>query len=240
MKRPDLVATNSCCNTWFRQSDCFDRKHPAFLGGQWECPSCGASTIANDRMLFEYTIQRYSLEFLSPRITRVEDANFPPMVNIYQTLRGPSNTSPPTQRRFTEEVMRRMDELSNADHAAITARLYRTYTAMIQQHHFELVLRENFDAVEWDPKLDMQHGIDLVVQDNGRHYGFTVSVQTERADFYKSRKAKHYDRPPFPVLDVKIHPWEYTVGRFWLYNPTKADELHAFVDMNVAREAATR
>lgn len=159
------------------------------------------------------------------------------MVDVYQVLRRLSDPLAPTQDVFTAAVMSQIPMVKESEEEAIRARIYRTYTAMVQQHHFELVLRERFDDVAWDLELDKQHGIDLVVTSNGNRYGFNVSVNTERSGFYKSRKTKHYDTPPFPVLDVYIQPWDYVVGRFWLYNPANVDEVQAFIEMNNKRPA---
>lgn len=192
---------------------------------------------SSHRQQFESALSRYTLSFLKPRVRSVEDRAFPPMVDLYQALRRAREPFAPTQSEFTEVVMSRMPNTPASEQEAVRARIYRTYTAMVQQHHFELVLREHFDSVTWDPELDKKHGIDLVVTSNGKRYGFNVSVHTELSAFYKSRKAKHYDSPPFPVLDVLIQPRDYVVGRFWLYNPATIDEVHAFIELNHKRSA---
>jgi hypothetical protein len=184
----------------------------------------------------EQIIGDYSLVFPQVRSPEVEYASFPPMVSIYWRLADALKGSPPTQQAFAETIVALVEQTQPAlPTVAVHARACRAYPSLVRQHHAELWLREAFDPVVREDRLDY-NGIDFLIVDAGEAFGLGLSVDTARARAWQAIKRERHPPPVgLPILDLAPTP-DYQVGRFWLHAPTQAEEVRAFI----ARERAGR
>src|SRR3954464_7882509 len=102
-------------------------------GRAWRIPP-GDAERARSRL--EQGLQSYRVEFLPAR-PGVERAAFPSLVGLYWDLTGPLGALPPTQEVFATHVY---SLAGLGDPAGVRARAYKAWTALVRQHHFELVL----------------------------------------------------------------------------------------------------
>jgi hypothetical protein len=84
---------------------------------------------------------------------------------------------PPLQDEFADAIAAQLPELPRE---AVLARAYRTYPAFVRQHHFELLLRQQFDLVLRGDVVDHM-GIDFFIVHLGRAYEVDLSVDSRSA-----------------------------------------------------------
>src|SRR4051794_29875209 len=130
------------------------------------------------RLQLETVLAGYRLSFPRARDPRVEWAAFPSMIGLYWDLVSADTRGlPPTQSAFGSAVASRLSHLPGEP---VRARAHRAYPAFIRQHHFELVLREQFPLVLRGHALDLA-GLDFLIIDSGSAYGLALSVDTTLA-----------------------------------------------------------
>jgi hypothetical protein len=125
------------------------------------------------------------------------------MIDIYWSL--VEDGLPPPQEKFAQVVA---DQLPQLPRTAVMARALRTYPAFVRQHHFELLLRDQFDLVLRGHVLDMR-GLDFLIIQNGRAYGLGLSVDTQAARDWAEVKLR---RNP-PVRGIPIFNRTYSPAR---------------------------
>jgi hypothetical protein len=183
---------------------------------------------------FEALIAGYPLRFPQVRVPAVEYAAFPPLVSIYWQLAGAG--VPPTQQRFADEIVGIVSQIAPTLPApAVAARACRAYPSLVRQQHAEFWLRDSFDLVVRQDRLDFD-GVDFLLVDQGEAFGLGLSVNTERAHAWQAVKRRRHPLPVgLPILDIAPTP-DYRVGAFWLHAPTQVEEIQAFI----TRERAGR
>ena len=201
------------------------------MGGERPPSSDGkrdAMKFTNDITVsdFEAIIEPYRVDAPSVMDLRVENARLPSMVITYLDLVRKNGGRPPTFHDFVSLMCTRT--LQELNPTALAARLRRAYVSLICQHHFGIVCCTRFTRVEWDEKLDMRHGVDIVVTTEGGRYGFDLAMWTERSQSFRKRKKQDHRSADFPVRFIGITA-RYQVGPFWLFDPRRSGELSNWV-----------
>lgn len=180
---------------------------------------------------FERVIAGYALSFSSVRDPAVEQARLPSMVRLYWHLADAQN-APPRQIEFAEALADCMPDLPRS---GVLARAQRTYSSVVRQHHFWLMLQERFPYAYQSPRLDMD-GFDFLILDDGRAYGIGLSTATEAALQWQAVKRRRHAAPPIPVLDVYVdRDTCLEVGRFWLHPPSDIEQIEAWIELEKTR-----
>jgi hypothetical protein len=139
----------------------------------------------------------------------------------------------PTQPQFWEayvadnEPFFRQRPLSPPEQQALQARVYRTYPSLVRDLHFALFLREHLAHVLYNPQLDVEEGVDLMVAVHGRLFALNLYTDTKRA--HDGRQRKQSRHTPFTdvtylELPVSLHG-AIRAGSFLLYGPREWRQL---------------
>jgi len=145
----------------------------------------------------------------------------PPMVAIYRDL-APGDR-PPTQWQFVQRVM---FEAERRDPGAlpqlgVRGRAESVFPSLVRQHHFQVALAVSglFDDCYWLPWLDM-HGIDLLVTRDSLAVAIALSVDSDKASFWKRIKDRRHPPPRgLELLQLNADREEFTIGDFFLHPP---------------------
>lgn len=194
------------------------------------------STVHEQRRAMEQRLATLRLDFPPVRDPVWENAPFPSMVGLYWQL-VQSKGQVPSQRDFAVTVAEEMGEPGNP---AVIARAKRTYPSLVRQHHFELVLKEEFTLVVHAEEMDL-HGIDLLVVERCIACGVCLATNTQRAhDWQAVKKQRHPDPPGLPILHLYVDQNDaLRIGHFWLHPPSQVDEVRAMIERARANLIAT-
>lgn len=181
---------------------------------------------------FEGIIAGYALSFSSVRDPAVEQARLPSMVRLYWHLADAQN-APPRQIEFAEALA---DCMPHLPRGGVLARAQRTYSSVVRQHHFWLMLQERFPYAYQSPRLDMD-GFDFLILEDGRAYGIGLSTATDAALEWQAIKRRRHVAPPIPVLDLYVdRDTCREVGRFWLHPSSDIEQIEAWIDREKTRQ----
>jgi hypothetical protein len=179
----------------------------------------------------EEQIEKYPLKFLQVRDERVEwGIPFPMFVTTFRCLME-RNDRIPSQDEFVENYF-----ADNASELAATlttaqlktgleARLRRTYPSLVRDAHFEALLRERGLDVVYDPKADIQAGIDHTVTYKGVQFHLHCYVKTKAGRYGRKIKNRRHDFQGIH-LDVEMDLGaedSKKVGDFALYSGKHVD-----------------
>jgi hypothetical protein len=171
---------------------------------------------------FESAIAVYPLDFPQIRDPRVENYRFPAMTREYWSR--VRDGLPPQQAEFAEAIAAQLPELPRE---AVIARACRSYPAFVRQHHFELLLKQQFDLVLRGDVVDHM-GIDFLIVHQGRAYEVDLSVGTRSAaEWSVVKNRRHPKVPNLPVYRIEAGRGSRRVGRFWLHDARDVERLKA-------------
>ncbi len=181
----------------------------------------------------ERQIARYVLRFDTLKDDEVEWRYQPPafvvafaqFVEQFQRIPAPDEFAAYYIKKNRATLHERFDQWRDAPtrnwkKRALMARLKRAYPSFVRDFYFCALLRENGVAADYDPKQDVEGGVDLVVSNAGQTIQVHVFLDSPRS---KQGRAKKDKRHAFTGehLDVILRPDECKrVGAFWL--PTLA------------------
>lgn len=76
----------------------------------------------------------------------------------------------------------------------LRARIFRTVPSLIRDLHFAIRLKEEdvFDKVVLDPVLDVEEGIDIIIENNDEVFGLELYIDTRRANKARIKKEKRH------------------------------------------------
>ncbi|SDQ27478.1 hypothetical protein [Flagellimonas zhangzhouensis] len=87
-------------------------------------------------------------------------------------------------------------------------RLLRSYPSLVRDFHFFKLCTEskNFDAVKYSLKVDIEDGVDLMIQQNEKIFCVSIFTQTPRAKKYKDRKnrVRHDYKNCFKQIEFSV------------------------------------
>lgn len=121
------------------------------------------------------------------------------------------------------------ERFSSAVTQAIRARLYRTYPSLVRDLHFALLLREiaTRSTIIYNPQLDMDEGIDLLVCWQDTNFAINLFTETKRAQYGRRKKAqRHRQYANVIPLELPVSLQNRTpCGDFFLYGERERDAL---------------
>jgi hypothetical protein len=182
------------------------------------------------RLRIEQVTARWHLSYRRARSRAVNDHRFPDVVQMYrQHFEQREFPSQPDEflRSVTTEVLRKRPDLPRED---VRARATMFLASLVRQHHFALLLQEHFDRVTWDDTLDQQHGIDLMLVDQGKEAGIALSVSGHRSQAWQERK--QYRHPPpetLPICRIDAPLGDFQSGKLWLHGDADVRRVRDFV-----------
>lgn len=170
--------------------------------------------------LFEATLRGFSIPeplYAKKKANNVELSRFPLMAAIYLALCECSNTYPVHWKDFCDIALpRTLAKLAsqniNVDIEFVLGRLWRSWGALVREHHAMLLAHTIFSIVHRDVDLDLQHKIDLLVSYRGHRVGMRVRIDTERAAAYANSKDGKKPVPIYEVVDVIAQKSGHVVG----------------------------
>ncbi|MEI7752569.1 MAG: hypothetical protein WCJ71_10850, partial [Candidatus Omnitrophota bacterium] len=123
----------------------------------------------------------------------------------------------------------RSNSLTPSQMEGLKARIFRTYPSLVRDVHFYFFTLESnaFDSVLYNEKLDIEHGIDLVIKKNSRLYAVNLYTDTKRA--YVGRVKKQYRHQKLEGFTYVELPVEFKgskkCGEFFLYSERELNNL---------------
>jgi hypothetical protein len=182
------------------------------------------------RLRIEQATARWHLSFRRARSKQVNDHRFPDVVPRYRRhFEQREFPSQPDEflRSLTTDVLRERPDFPRED---VRARATMFLAGLVRQHHFMLFLQEHFDLVIWNDRLDQQHGIDLLLIQEGRTFGLALSVSGYRSQAWQERK--RYRHPPpetLPICQIDAPIGDFRGGKLWLHGGGDLRKVHEFV-----------
>lgn len=180
-------------------------------------------------------IQNYTLTFSQIRNEKVEwGTKFPMFLTPFYKYVYLNNKLL-TQNEFYEYYLSENQTFfsdKNFDSEIIEglkARIYRTYPSLIRDLHFNLFVKENIKEaiIVYNRKLDIEEGIDQLIQYKNQFYAVNLFTATTRA--YIGRDKKVYRHTPFDNVQYIELPVNFKgsvkCGEFFLYGQTELNQI---------------
>lgn len=109
--------------------------------------------------------------------------------------------------------------------AGLKARIFRTYPSLVRDLHFSIFLKENLkDAIIiYNRKLDIEEGIDILIQFNNKLFGINLYTDTVNSYIGREKKASRhirFDNIQYIELPVNFKE-SVKCGEFFLYGKTE-------------------
>ena len=123
---------------------------------------------------------------------------------------------------------------------ALQARLYRAYPSLVRDWHFALLVREQATTAEvlYNPQLDYEEGIDLLLQWQECLFGIHLYTDTWRA--HRGRQRKQTRHTPFDNVHAVELPVNFRgsqpCGDFFLYGQRELRQLQASLRQVIAQQ----
>ena len=191
----------------------------------------------------ETQISAYKLTFDQTRNEKVEwKLKLPAFVRPFYNYIKSRNTIPSQTDYWLFYVSENKDYLTNLnlsqkEKIGVRARVFRAYPSLIRDLHFGLYIRENpfFKSVFYNEMLDIEYGVDLVVENaDGVRIGLNFFTKTRTAEY--ARTVKEY-RPKktvnFPCFEIPI---DFSgckkCGDFFLYSEREMNAVIEIVTRN--------
>ena len=181
----------------------------------------------------EDVIREYKLKFYKTRNERVEwKIKFPSFVLSFYGHIFRKNKIPTQEEFFEYYVEKNKDWFDKQDFdesimVGLKARLFRTYPSLMRDIHFSKYVYEKLEteAVVYNHDLDVKCGIDLLITNNGEHYGLCLYTDTEIARSVRAKKiSKSQKLQNVNYLEVPVDfSGSNSVGDFFLYGNRELD-----------------
>ena len=181
------------------------------------------------------SIKFYSLEFFSDKNNDAEwNISFPIFLGSfykYIYLNNKVLTQDEFYKYYLSENKLYFEQhiFSNEILNGLKARIYRTYPSLIRDLHFSTFLKENCtDAlIVYNRKLDVEEGIDLLIEFNKVFWGINLYTKTYRAQSGRDKKVnRHIKFDNIKYIDLPVDFKECKqCGRFFLYGDNEFKEI---------------
>lgn len=168
-----------------------------------------------------------SLEFLSVKDAKIENAgDLPYFVNSFYKYIELHNKVP-TQNQFyklyCKDHAEDLSGFNNRLSEALKARLYRAYPSYVRDFMFSHLLYEvaDFDEIIYDPILDVEEGVDILIKENGIKYAVNLYVDTYRSNQYRKRKYNRHPDKDKEYVDIDLPlsmKSAIKIGDFYVYS----------------------
>ena len=184
----------------------------------------------------EEQIKDYELEFLSARDKQVEwRMKFPIFVRSFYSYVLEYGIIPSQSEFFQHYVSenknsKNIQKLTDHQHEALRARLYRAYPSYIRDLHFGKFLTEKgyFDEVVYNVDMDIKDGIDLLVSFGKRKYAINLFTDTSRAAKARDKKKDRHKEHDYINIELAISFGGSKCvgkGKYYLYSYRELCEL---------------
>ena len=184
----------------------------------------------------EEQIKDYELEFLSVRDNQVEwRMKFPIFVRSFYNYILEHKVIPSQSGFFQYYVNENKDskniqKLTDHQHEALRARLYRAYPSYIRDLHFGKFLTEKgyFDEVVYNVNMDIKDGIDLLISFGKRKFSINLHTSTSRAKKAREKKKDRHEEHNYIDIDLEIRfngSKCVGKGKYYLYSYRELCEL---------------
>lgn len=164
------------------------------------------------------------------RDEKVEDAKFPPFVQVFY-FKFFQQLILPSEDQLISEYYKWLDINPKADcfkwehqsfcRKGLEARIKRTYPSLLRDIHFLFLLKESgiFEDVNYSMKKDYYNGLDLSLKYHGILYHASVFIDTMRGSHYKNRKKYRHDYQDVYEVELGVAFDSLTlVGNIFLLN----------------------
>jgi hypothetical protein len=182
----------------------------------------------------ENAIRKYDLVFSAIKNEKAEwKTELPPFVYcFYKYLMESQQIF--TQSEFWHKYQYMYDDFfANTNHIeteAIKARIYRAYPSLIRDLHFAKYLcraAKNKSIVYYNPRIDVEYGIDLLLIKGNDNYGINLYTQTNRS--LQGRRKKSNRHPVYNnVINIEL-PVRLggadKCGKFFIYGKKELEDL---------------
>lgn len=161
-----------------------------------------------------------------PRFTskEVENKSLPSMLSIFRNLI--EDGVPPTQEEFINAFKKQNPDLKMR---GIISRLKRAYLSFTREYHLGFLLKQHFDDVVYDEKLDIA-GVDYVITYKNIKFNIHAFVDTNNGRYWRNIKNKRHKFSGEHIdLPIDLAKGK-RVGKFILYNDSHI--LTLFNNMN--------
>lgn len=166
------------------------------------------------------------------------EGGFPTDSNAY--------ASPPTQSDFalafffkhkSENASKFTDEYMDA----WERRAQVAYPSLVRDMHFFFLVSEYnqnhnvFDRVDYDPQMDIEDGVDTIVEVDDKTYYINLYVDTQKSrDFIEKKKTSRH--PANNAVEIHLtvsrnDSRNKSVGDFWLYSEQHIEDMLAEMDI---------
>lgn len=192
----------------------------------------------------EEIIFNYKLDFLNYRNYEVENKiKFPMFLEcFYDNLL--KNKTILNQDEFAMHYARlnlewfKNQNFSNDILSGLKARIFRTYPSLIRDLHFCLSLKEKnqYENVLYNIKLDVSHGIDVLIKKENKLFGVNLYTDTKNACDFRINKYKRHSVLPnifYIELPVNFHGSK-KCGDFFLYGEREMNLLSKIIDKRLS------
>ncbi|NMH87400.1 TaqI family restriction endonuclease [Flavivirga algicola] len=179
-------------------------------------------------------ILNYKLEFYNYRDSKVEwQMNLPMFLDTFYDLIIKNNIIP-TQSELWHAYEKVLPTDINDSLKGIKARLYRAYPSLVRDIHFSKYLEEhviNGAKIIYNKVLDVEHGIDIIIDFKNQLYALNLFTKTKRAFLGREKKSHrhiHIDNIVPIDLPLKLQE-ENKVGDFYLFKEKQLHELKSIL-----------
>ena len=198
--------------------------------------------IEFDYVFVEERISDYPLKFSQVRNKKVEwGMRFPIFLESFYDY-VLKNQDIPKQLEFfkyylsSNTVFFSENRLGEGIMEGLKARIYRTYPSLVRDIHFALFLKSKIKRgqVIYNQRLDVEEGIDLIIEHGGRYYAVNLYTDTKRA--YAGRDRKNYRHTKYSNVNYLELPVEFrgskSIGNFFLYAEREMKKLNQLFKSN--------
>ncbi len=179
-------------------------------------------------------ILQYKLEFYNYRDSKVEwQMSLPMFLDTFYDLIIENNVIP-TQSQLWLEYKKALPVDINASLKGIKSRLYRAHPSLVRDIHFSKYLEEhviNGAKVIYNKILDVEHGIDIIIDFKNQLYALNLFTNTKRAFLGREKKSHrhiHIDNVIPIDLPLELHDGN-RVGDFYLFKEKQFYELKSIL-----------
>jgi len=123
--------------------------------------------------------------------------------------------------------------LSDDQLEGLKARLYRTYPSLVRDVHFGIFIKESklFEPVLYNESLDIEHGIDFIIGDNGKLFAVNLFTETRIGRLGRKKKAfRHKKINGLIYIELPVaFQGSKKCGQFFLYREREINNLREVV-----------
>jgi len=189
--------------------------------------------------LIEQQISEYKLTFISVKDKMVEwGMKFPMFVPAFYDFVFQRKLIPDQNSYWehylainsSDSVIRGLtDELK----LGLKARVFRTYPSLVRDIHFVTTVKESasFDNVIYNMKLDIEKGVDMLIEQGNKLFAVNLYTKTYRAQIGREKKKyRHTSDERFIYVEFPVEfKGSKQCGDFFLYGSKELGQLKSLI-----------